>query len=86
LSTSFQAAFGTAKAIGNAMKAKGLQKLRWYCEPCQKQCRDEVGTSRITDRSLVKASFKNPVAFFGFSPSLSNNNDSLTAMSQLLAQ
>lgn len=24
-------------------QAKGLQKLRWYCELCQKQCRDENG-------------------------------------------
>ncbi|TMW64808.1 hypothetical protein Poli38472_008975 [Pythium oligandrum] len=35
--------FLTAKAIGNRMKAKGLQKLRWYCQVCQKQCRDENG-------------------------------------------
>jgi len=33
----------TPKAIGNAIKAKGLQKLRWYCQMCQKQCRDENG-------------------------------------------
>merc|ERR1719253_797299 len=25
------------------MKAKGLQKLRWFCQMCQKQCRDENG-------------------------------------------
>ena len=25
------------------MKAKGLQRLRWYCQICQKQCRDENG-------------------------------------------
>ena len=29
--------------IGNRIKAKGLQKLRWYCQMCQKQCRDENG-------------------------------------------
>lgn len=34
--------FLTPKAIGNRIKAKGLQKLRWYCQTCQKQCRDEV--------------------------------------------
>ncbi|KAI5451564.1 hypothetical protein NCC49_001549 [Naganishia albida] len=34
---------GTAKAIGNAIKAKGLGRLRWYCQVCQKQCRDENG-------------------------------------------
>jgi DNA/RNA-binding protein KIN17 len=33
----------TPKAIGNRIKAKGLQKLRWYCQMCQKQCRDENG-------------------------------------------
>lgn len=35
--------FLTPKAIGNRIKAKGLSKLRWYCEMCQKQCRDENG-------------------------------------------
>lgn len=35
--------FLTPKAIANRMKAKGLQKLRWYCQMCQKQCRDENG-------------------------------------------
>lgn len=25
------------------MKSKGLQRLRWYCQVCQKQCRDENG-------------------------------------------
>lgn len=34
--------FLTPKAIGNRIKAKGLQKLRWFCQMCQKQCRDEV--------------------------------------------
>eukprot|EP00808_Paulinella_micropora_P016917 g70731.t1 len=35
--------FLTPKAIANRIKSKGLQKLRWYCEMCQKQCRDENG-------------------------------------------
>eukprot|EP00730_Choanoeca_flexa_P019505 TRINITY_DN9529_c0_g3_i2.p1 TRINITY_DN9529_c0_g3~~TRINITY_DN9529_c0_g3_i2.p1 ORF type:complete len:417 (+),score=108.63 TRINITY_DN9529_c0_g3_i2:242-1492(+) len=35
--------FLTAKAIGNRIKSKGLQKLRWYCQICQKQCRDANG-------------------------------------------
>ncbi|KAJ4889793.1 hypothetical protein Rs2_29541 [Raphanus sativus] len=35
--------FLTPKAMANRMKAKGLQKLRWYCQMCQKQCRDENG-------------------------------------------
>lgn len=25
------------------MKSKGLQRLRWFCQVCQKQCRDENG-------------------------------------------
>ena len=35
--------FLSPKAIGNRIKSKGLQKLRWYCQMCQKQCRDENG-------------------------------------------
>jgi DNA/RNA-binding protein KIN17 len=35
--------FLTPKAISNRIKAKGLQKLRWFCQMCNKQCRDENG-------------------------------------------
>eukprot|EP01103_Thecamoeba_quadrilineata_P015295 TRINITY_DN478_c0_g1_i1.p1 TRINITY_DN478_c0_g1~~TRINITY_DN478_c0_g1_i1.p1 ORF type:complete len:402 (-),score=79.53 TRINITY_DN478_c0_g1_i1:31-1236(-) len=35
--------FLTPKAIAKRIKAKGLQKLRWYCQMCQKQCRDQNG-------------------------------------------
>ncbi|CEP03218.1 DNA/RNA-binding protein Kin17 WH-like domain-containing protein [Plasmodiophora brassicae] len=35
--------FMTPKAIANRIKAKGLLKLRWYCQMCQKSCRDENG-------------------------------------------
>ncbi|KAI8469246.1 MAG: splicing factor-like protein [Monoraphidium minutum] len=35
--------FLSPKDIANRIKAKGLQKLRWYCQLCQKQCRDENG-------------------------------------------
>ena len=38
--------FLTPKAISNRIKSKGLQKLRWYCQMCQKQCRDEVSVNR----------------------------------------
>ncbi|KAJ1729959.1 hypothetical protein LPJ61_003267 [Coemansia biformis] len=31
------------KAVANRIKAKGLQRLRWFCQMCQKQCRDENG-------------------------------------------
>src|SRR5688500_7207864 len=30
-------------------KAKGLQKLKWYCQMCQKQCRDENGYQVCVD-------------------------------------
>lgn len=33
----------TAAAISKRMKAKGLGRLRWYCQMCEKQCRDENG-------------------------------------------
>lgn len=35
--------FLSPKAIANRIKSKGLQKLRWYCQMCGKQCRDENG-------------------------------------------
>lgn len=38
--------FLTPKAIANRIKSKGLQKLRWYCQMCEKQCRDEVSNRR----------------------------------------
>lgn len=34
---------GTPKALSNQMKSKGMQKLRFFCQLCQKQCRDENG-------------------------------------------
>ncbi|GBG29099.1 DNA/RNA-binding protein KIN17 [Hondaea fermentalgiana] len=34
---------GSAKAVANKMKARGLGKLRFYCQMCEKQCRDENG-------------------------------------------
>jgi DNA/RNA-binding protein KIN17 len=38
-----KAEVGSSKWVGNKMKSKGLQRLRWWCEPCQKQCRDANG-------------------------------------------
>jgi len=38
-----ESAVGTPKYLANKMKSKGLQRLRWYCQVCQKQCRDENG-------------------------------------------
>jgi DNA/RNA-binding protein KIN17 len=34
---------GSVKDIANRMKAKGLQKLKYYCQMCEKQCRDANG-------------------------------------------
>ncbi|KAG5519877.1 hypothetical protein PMAC_000154 [Pneumocystis sp. 'macacae'] len=34
---------GTPKWLANRMKSKGLQRLRWYCQACEKQMRDENG-------------------------------------------
>ncbi|KAJ2713209.1 hypothetical protein H4R19_002367 [Coemansia spiralis] len=31
------------KAVANRIKSKGLQRLRWFCQMCEKQCRDENG-------------------------------------------
>ena len=41
--TLFGFVVGTPKYLANKMKSKGLQRLRWYCQVCQKQCRDENG-------------------------------------------
>lgn len=35
--------FLTPKAIAKRIKAKGLQKLKFYCQMCEKQCRDANG-------------------------------------------
>lgn len=38
-----RAEVGSSKHLSNKMKSKGLQRLRWYCQACEKQCRDENG-------------------------------------------
>lgn len=38
-----KAEVGSNKWVANKMKSKGLQRLRWWCEICQKQCRDANG-------------------------------------------
>lgn len=38
-----RAEFGTAKYQAKQLKASGLQKLKYYCQLCQKQCRDANG-------------------------------------------
>ena len=32
-----------SRVAAKQLKSKGLQKLRWYCQLCEKQCRDENG-------------------------------------------
>uniref|UniRef100_A0A914YBV2 DNA/RNA-binding protein Kin17 WH-like domain-containing protein n=1 Tax=Panagrolaimus superbus TaxID=310955 RepID=A0A914YBV2_9BILA len=49
---------GSAKAIANKVKSKGLQKLKWFCQMCNKQCRDQNGfkchlTSESHQRQLL---------------------------------
>ena len=43
-----KAEVGSTKYLANKMKAKGLQRLRWYCQICGKQCRDENGFKQHT--------------------------------------
>eukprot|EP00884_Botryococcus_braunii_P011436 jgi/Botrbrau1/20293/Bobra.31_1s0071.1 len=56
--------FLTPKAIANRIKSKGLQKLRWYCQMCQKQCRDENGFKC----HLTSESHKRQMMVFGEAP------------------
>ncbi|CAB3408907.1 unnamed protein product [Caenorhabditis bovis] len=49
---------GTPKELANRVKSKGLQKLKWFCQMCQKQCRDQNGfkchlTSETHQRQLL---------------------------------
>ncbi|NXC92775.1 KIN17 protein, partial [Certhia familiaris] len=62
--------FLSPKVIANRIKSKGLQKLRWYCQMCQKQCRDENGfkchcMSESHQRQLLLAS-ENPQQFMDY--------------------
>jgi Domain of Kin17 curved DNA-binding protein/Zinc-finger double-stranded RNA-binding len=50
--------------IANRIKAKGLQKLRWYCQMCQKQCRDENGFKC----HLTSDSHRRQMEIFGQNP------------------
>uniref|UniRef100_A0A8D2M8V3 DNA/RNA-binding protein Kin17 WH-like domain-containing protein n=1 Tax=Zonotrichia albicollis TaxID=44394 RepID=A0A8D2M8V3_ZONAL len=62
--------FLNPKAISTRIKSKGLQKLRWYCQMCQKQCRDENGfkchcMSQSHQRQLLLAA-ENPQQFMDY--------------------
>ncbi|KAH8582511.1 zinc binding C-rich s with KOW domains [Cryptosporidium sp. chipmunk genotype I] len=49
-----KAEVGTVKWFSKQIKSKGLQKLKWYCQLCEKQCRDENGFKchRMSDAHL----------------------------------
>ncbi|KAF5005625.1 hypothetical protein FDECE_7947 [Fusarium decemcellulare] len=38
-----KAEVGSTKWIANRMRSKGLGRLRWYCQVCEKQCNDSHG-------------------------------------------
>ncbi|MCJ1420239.1 hypothetical protein MMC32_006596 [Xylographa parallela] len=38
-----RAEVGSTKFLNNKLKSKGLQRLRWYCQACERQMRDENG-------------------------------------------
>ncbi|ESZ93028.1 hypothetical protein SBOR_6599 [Sclerotinia borealis F-4128] len=38
-----KAEVGSTKFLNNKLKSKGLQRLRWYCQVCERQMRDENG-------------------------------------------
>ena len=38
-----RAEVGTLKHLNNRQKSKGLQRLRWYCQVCERQMRDDNG-------------------------------------------
>jgi DNA/RNA-binding protein KIN17 len=59
--------FMSPKFIANKMKSKGLQKLKFYCQVCEKQCRDENGfkchtTSESHQRQMLLVA-QNPGRF-----------------------
>ena len=59
-----------AQAIANRIKAKGLTKLRWYCQLCEKACRDENGykchTQSESHLRQVRVFAESPEAFVEF--------------------
>ena len=54
----------TPQQIANRQKQKGLQRLRWYCQMCSKQCRDENGFKC----HLSSESHARQMALFGDAP------------------
>ena len=59
---------GSVKHLSNQMKSKGLQRLRWFCQICEKQCRDENGfkchvnsESHVRNMQVVGANANNVI-------------------------
>ncbi|KAI4165760.1 MAG: hypothetical protein LQ342_000703 [Letrouitia transgressa] len=51
-----RAEVGSTKYLNNKLKSKGLQRLRWYCQVCSRQMRDENGFKMHTQsESHVRA-------------------------------
>ncbi|KAJ5771887.1 hypothetical protein N7520_002416 [Penicillium odoratum] len=69
---------GSAKAIGNKIKAKGLGRLRWYCQACERQMRDANGfkchiTSESHVRQMLILGENAPKAISDFSQQFTDN-------------
>ncbi|KAL2068024.1 hypothetical protein VTL71DRAFT_16122 [Oculimacula yallundae] len=47
-----KAEVGSTKHLNNKLKSKGLQRLRWYCQVCERQMRDENGFKMHTQSEL----------------------------------
>ncbi|KAJ5594605.1 uncharacterized protein N7459_000813 [Penicillium hispanicum] len=59
---------GSLKAVSNQQKSKGLGRLRWYCQACEKQCRDSNGfachvrsESHVRNMMIVAEDSKNVI-------------------------
>jgi DNA/RNA-binding protein KIN17 len=44
-----KAEVGSTKHLNNKLKSKGLQRLRWYCQVCERQMRDANGFKMHTE-------------------------------------
>jgi hypothetical protein len=44
-----KAEVGSTKYLNNKLKSKGLQRLRWYCQVCERRMRDENGFKMHTN-------------------------------------
>ncbi|ODV83333.1 hypothetical protein CANARDRAFT_190771, partial [[Candida] arabinofermentans NRRL YB-2248] len=66
-----KAEFGTAKYLNNQLKKRGLQKTKFYCQICEKQCMDDNG---------FKCHIQSPSHLKNLSNKLSNSNNNSKQM------